>query len=121
MAREAIDITPHAVPSRREPPRHAVDPKERRRYGRTPVLLSGTLLVDDREIDCIIMNLSINGAKVRCKEPFERGVRLLFRAHRFGDFVCDVAWRKDDRMGLTFRDSPERVAEIIGKSLPLIR
>lgn len=121
MAREAIDARTRAVPELPEPPRQAAGPKERRRYDRTPVLLSGTLLVDDREIDCIIMNLSVNGAKVRCKEPFKRGVRLLFRAHRFGDFVCDVAWQKDDRMGLAFRDSPDRVAEIIGKSLPLIR
>lgn len=121
MAREAIDVRSSAVPERPDPPRQAADPKERRRYNRMPVLLSGTLLVDDREVDCIIMNLSVNGAKVRCKEPFERGVQLLFRAHRFGDFVCDVAWRKDDRIGLTFRDSPDRVAEIIGKSLPLIR
>ncbi len=90
----------------------------RRRIDRTTVLWTGSLLCDDRVIDCVIENVSASGAMVRVEDPFVYESSIILRNARLGDLSGEVAWRKENEVGIRFSDEPETVARIIGEALP---
>jgi PilZ domain len=95
-------------------------PPERRRAQRKRVLWSGQVEASDRLIDCAVLDVSLQGARVRFEDDSQLpGGPLAIAVSRFGTFQAEVVWGKDRMFGLRFLESVERVADTIGRQLPL--
>jgi hypothetical protein len=74
----------------------------------------------DRLIDCAVLDVSLQGARVRLDEESTLPTGpLAIAVSRFGIFQAEVVWTKDRMSGLRFLESVERVADTIGRQLPL--
>jgi len=93
---------------------------ERRRALRKRVLWSAQVEAADRLIECAVLDVSLQGARVRIEgeSPLPKGP-LAIAVSRFGTFQAEVVWRQDRTSGLRFLESIERVADTIGRQLPL--
>lgn len=92
--------------------------RERRRYKRTHVLFSGNLVSGKRAIEGLVLDLSPNGARIQFSEPIVTNSATTLRLADSVDIDVEVAWRKDNRLGLRFREMPARVASIFAGLLP---
>jgi hypothetical protein len=95
-------------------------PRERRRSLRHIVLWSGRIASRDQETDCVVLNVSLGGAKVVVKEYFAALAPVVLRIDRFGDFASTVIWQHGGELGLRFDDDPEVIARRISPELPEI-
>jgi len=94
---------------------------ERRRAQRKRVLWSGQVEATDHLINCAVLDVSLQGARVRLDDdsaPLPKGP-LAIAVSRFGTFQAEVVWAKDRMFGLRFLESVDRVADTIGRQLPL--
>jgi hypothetical protein len=98
-----------------------VNPRDRRRFVRCSVLWSGVLHSGRGQADCIIVNISASGAKVRLLQPFRNEAPVRLKIHRFGEYACDVMWQTDEAIGVRFVDDPRKIAEVIGEILPRLK
>ncbi len=94
---------------------------ERRRAQRKRVLWSGQVEATDRLINCAVLDVSLQGARVRVEDDNSELPQgpLAIAVSRFGTFQAEVVWVKDRTAGLRFLESVDRVAETIGRQLPL--
>ncbi len=90
----------------------------RRRYPRVTVVWAAEIVWADGSSDCVVLNISINGAKIQVPSPYTGPAEITLKLERFGDFPAVVAWSDDISIGIQFRDSPEKVAAIIGEAVP---
>jgi len=93
---------------------------ENRKFRRASVLWPATLRCQDKNLDCVIFNLSANGAKVMIKGPFDDGSRVTLSCTRFGALEGDIIWRSPSALGIRFVLAPELVAKALGDTLPLL-
>lgn len=94
---------------------------ERRRHTRTSVLWSGSLHVGGRGTPCRILNISAYGAKVRALQPIGKVAKLSVMIDRFGELPGEAVWQDGDFLGISFKDDPEDIAQILGGLLPSLR
>lgn len=92
---------------------------EKRRHKRKPVLWSARIETDMGPCDCILLDLSLGGAKLRTALQAKARERVMLVVDRFGAINAEVAWCRSGQMGLRFRDLPETVAQLFGGALPL--
>ena len=94
---------------------------ERRRAQRKRVLWTGQLEATDHLINCAVLDVSLQGARVRLDDASEALPKgpLAIAVSRFGTFQAEVVWAKDQMCGLRFLESVDRVADTIGRQLPL--
>ncbi len=85
----------------------------RRRFKRATTLFSGSVLCGDRSIDVVVLDVSVNGAKVRLDETLGPENNVKLRIDRLGEFRAEVVWRKDMRIGLKFLDPPDEIARLM--------
>ena len=95
--------------------------RDRRKYARTPVLWAGAIVFGDRAVDCVVMNASANGAKVRVSEVADFPTSVILRIPRLGSFRAEVVWARDNRLGVRFLEKPAKVARLMGQALPQSR
>lgn len=93
--------------------------KEQRRHVRKRVLWAATLETTDGTFDCIVLNVSRSGAKLRLKAPIAAQATIELVLGTFGKLKADVIWQRADKMGIRFCAKPEEVAKIIGEALAL--
>jgi hypothetical protein len=93
---------------------------EKRRHKRKPVLWSARVETDTGAAACIILDLSLGGAKLRVPPQAKANQAVTLVIDRFGAINAVVAWCRSGEMGLRFTDPPEQVAHIIGAALPLV-
>jgi hypothetical protein len=76
---------------------------ERRVRERVPVCWTGTLVHEQGEEACAIMDFSPRGARVTASNviPINRSVSLRLTEH--GEFLGRVVWRSPNFMGLKFQ------------------
>jgi PilZ domain len=91
---------------------------ENRRYHRSTVLWPATLVWRRNTYDCIIFNISANGAKVMIKDASEEMKMVTLCSGRFGEFEGEVVWRGQGAIGMRFSAPPEEVARALGDTLP---
>ena len=93
---------------------------ERRRARRKRVLWTGQVEADNRLVNCAVVDVSLQGARVRMDDDSKlpKGP-LAIALSRFGMFQAEVVWTKDRMSGLRFLESIDRVADTIGRQLPL--
>lgn len=100
---------------------HAVlNDDERRKHKRKPVLWSARVETGRDVAPCVILDLSLGGAKLKgTAEGAKTRDRVMLVIDRFGAIPAEVVWARSGHMGLRFTDRPENVAHIIGAALPL--
>jgi hypothetical protein len=85
---------------------------ERRAFFRNDVRIEAKVIAPDMSccVDCVIMNLSEDGALVSMRGPARVPQRAyLWQAQTGTLFECEVRWRKNDRLfGLYFVDAAGR-------------
>ena len=84
--------------------------KERRRFQRKSVLLAVTLETPHGTVQCIALDLSLGGARIRVHEKLEPLDQVTLALEKFGRFPGHVVWRNVNEAGLQFSDTPEEVA-----------
>jgi len=93
--------------------------RERRRAPRKRVLWSAQLEAEERFISGAVLDVSLGGARVRLDEGALPQGPLAIALSRFGSFQAEVVWARDQVLGLRFLESVERVADTIGRQVPL--
>jgi len=92
----------------------------RRRANRKRVLWSGQLLSDARLLSCAILDISLLGARVQLDQQSTVLAPIAKIAmSTFGNFQSAVVWQRDRIAGLRFLEPPGRVADTIGRQMPL--
>lgn len=91
----------------------AADERNRRKFRRATTLFSGSVLCGDRSIDAVVLDVSVNGAKVRLDEALGPEDNVKLRIDRLGEFRARVVWRKDMRIGLKFLEPPDEIARLM--------
>ncbi len=97
---------------------HPEKTNEVRKFPRRLVLLSGAIYVENRAVDCRILDISVGGARLRTERAFEHDSRFPLMIYRFGEFPVQVAWEDDTELGITFTDEPDEIQRVIGHILP---
>ncbi len=93
---------------------------ERRRHKRKPVLWSARVESRAGPAECIILDLSLGGAKLKTAAPPVPPHQIVTLViDRFGALRAEVAWSRLGHMGLRFIDPPDHIAHVVGTTLPL--
>ena len=87
--------------------------KSRRRFKRATTLFSGTIICGDRSVEAVVLDVSVNGAKVRLEETLGEDNNVKLKIDRLGEFRAVVVWRKDMRIGLKFLEPPDEIARLM--------
>jgi hypothetical protein len=81
-------------------------------------LWTGSLISADRTVDCVIMNASANGAKVRMSEAIPLSSPITLDIPRLGTFKAEIVWTKENKIGVRFLEPPAKVAQLMVQILP---
>ena len=104
--------------------RLTLEADERRSYARAVKFISGCVLVDDLVLNCMVIDLSVNGARLLFDRPLpdfsQATIRLALKLRLPNpvDFPMQVAWRDGMLLGVTFLDDPGDVAVALEPLLP---
>ena len=90
-----------------------------RRTVRKRVLWAARIDAAGRQYDCVVIDLSLGGAKLDLTAPVAQGDVVTLVLERFGSFRAEIAWREEGSVGLRFVEEPQRIADLIGGRLPL--
>ena len=88
--------------------------KDRRRFKRVPTLFSGAIDTGaGTTVSVAVLDVSVNGAKLRLREPFEPSGPFVLCIDRLGIFHAEAVWRKGNRIGVRFLEAPDDVSEVL--------
>jgi len=90
-----------------------------RRSVRKRVLWAAKLDIGGQGYDCIVVDLSLGGARLNVSAPVLKGEVVVLRLDRFGALAAEVVRQEERSIGIRFVENPERIAEIFGTRLPL--
>ena len=92
---------------------------DRRQHKRKPVLWAARVETREGPFECIILDLSLGGAKLRGTAPVAAKQVVTLVIDRFGALRAEVMWARSNHMGLRFADTPDQIAHVLGATLPL--
>ena len=92
--------------------------KERRRFRRRSVILASILETRQGTVQCVALDLSLGGARIRVHERLEPLEQVTLVLGKFGRFPGHVVWRIAADAGLQFSDPPEEIAVRFGNDIP---
>jgi len=96
--------------------------ERKRRYPRTRVVWPATLRTAIGTFDCLVLDLSANGAKIQFSiPPGEIEGLVMLAIPRLPGLNATVAWTHPDHgmeLGLTFDDPPAEVATLLASVMP---
>ena len=110
----AVDASPE-----KRPPLTEEEAAAHRATVRKRVLWAARIEAAGRQYDCVVVDLSLGGAKLDVAAPVAQGDAVTLILERFGSFRAEIAWRDDGSIGLRFAEDPQRIADLIGGRLPL--
>jgi hypothetical protein len=90
-----------------------------RRNVRKRVLWAAKLAYGSRRFDCVVVDLSLGGARIYLAQPLGTGELVTLALDRMGPLRAEIVWQEGHSIGLRFVDAPEKVAGLIGARLPL--
>jgi hypothetical protein len=70
-------------------------------------------VVEEKKIDCEIVNISFGGAQVRASRSFKAGAKVTLEIEPFGVFATEIRWCKKPDIGLKFNEDSTKVAELV--------
>lgn len=94
------------------------DNEERRDHKRASVLFSGCLISGDQTASGLLMDISAGGARIKLSTPLDSYSAVTLRMARSVDFHVEIAWVKENILGLRFRETPTKIASILAAILP---
>jgi CheY-like chemotaxis protein len=91
--------------------------EETRPRGRQkPVLWAAQLDAEGRSIECLLLNVSMDGAMLQVPAPVT-GHTVTLQLPRFGSFTAEVKWQQDNKLGIGFTDTPDKIAQGFARTL----
>jgi PilZ domain len=90
-----------------------------RRFQRKRVVWAARLETASESFECIALDLSLGGARLRLSAPLVQRQRVRITFGRVGALGAEVAWVRPGMIGVRFVDGPEQIAKILGQTLPL--
>ena len=93
--------------------------EDRRRYRRHTVLLKAKFHRGRTSVDCTIVELSPNGAKLRAAEPIADKAVGALENDRFGMIPGEVVWNNGEALVIRFLEQPNWIAGLLSMVLPL--
>lgn len=90
---------------------------DQRKFRRMPTLFSGTVSDGRRHVEVVVLDVSVNGAKIRVEGAADFGDTIKLNVDRLGDFTAEVMWRRENRLGLRFTATPEDIARRLPEAL----
>lgn len=105
--------------SEAEPAQNVDLTDDQRQFKRKQVVWAARLETASEAFDCIALDLSLGGARLRLTAPLTQRQRVRVTIGRVGALVAEVAWVRPGMVGVRFLDGPEQTAKILGQTLPL--
>ena len=93
------------------------DPADRQKHPRYQTFCPGKLYTGGRIVDCEVINISVDGAKVRLAQEIEVASQARLRIEGIGEFTGRIAWRDGQFLGIEFPDELRDVARIVADIL----
>lgn len=91
---------------------------DRRCVRRWHVMWPSTLVIDEREYPCTIMDLSEFGARVEVRGLLQGSSMATLQSERFGRLEGRVQWARGAEAGLRFEAVPEAVMQLLKPLVP---
>lgn len=92
-------------------------PTDRRKFVRASVMWTAKLRLRKQTIDCVVLNISEDGAKIRLESIPDDISPVTLHIDRIGDLPGEVVWQEGTMMGISFHESPSLVSERIQPAL----
>lgn len=93
-------------------------PRAMREHSRAAVFWSGAVRGGREDVECVVLNMSPGGAKVRLLKRFAGdGSPVILHIDRLGGYTCEVVWVEGNTMGLRFLRDPGQIAGEIEQGL----
>ncbi len=106
------------TPAPPQPVAKAQKGKSLRRHTRSAVFWSGAVQAGRENVDCIVLNMSPGGAKIRLlKRYVSDGSPVVLHIDRLGGYAGEVIWSEGNTMGLRFLKNPREIAADIEQVL----
>jgi len=98
---------------------HETAALEQRRHVRQRVLWAARLDTPEGSFNCIILDVSKEGAKLQLAAPIPvlPGYAVELVIEPMGRLKAEVIWQISERMGLRFLADHQQVARVIGRAL----
>ena len=93
--------------------------EDRRQYPRATTVMRGQLICEDRRIDGIVLDVSVNGVKIKVEEHLSIGTAVKLFVAGSVYFGGQIAWCHGDAVGVRFENHPEKIAQIMAAFLPI--
>ena len=90
------------------------DGKEyKRKNSRETILTKVEIMVDGNWHSCRMLNVSTGGAKLQFDRHINRGLEVILRIGKFGQFTATVVWQQSDEIGVKFAHDALEMASVI--------
>lgn len=90
-----------------------------RRTVRKRVLWAAKLSHGPARFDCVVVDLSLGGARIFLAQPLGKGDIVTLDLDQMGALRAEVVWQEGHSIGLRFVDEPQKIVDTIGARLPL--
>ena len=91
---------------------------DRRDHPRFTVVWTGRIQLLPKPVECVILNISANGAKLRILAHADLPADFTLTVDRFGDFPANLVWTDGRSAGVQFSGDPKKISEIFAAALP---
>jgi len=86
---------------------------------RKRVLWAAKLARGPKRYDCVVVDLSLGGARIHLAQPVTKGEMVTLKLERLGPLRAEVVWQEEQSVGLRVVDDAKAIADTIGSRLPL--
>jgi hypothetical protein len=90
-----------------------------RRTVRKRVLWAAKLAHGPARFDCVVVDLSLGGARIYLAQPLGKGEIVTLKLDQMSTLRAEVVWQEGHSIGLRFTDEPQKIVDTIGARLPL--
>jgi hypothetical protein len=90
-----------------------------RRTVRKRVLWAAKLAHGPTRFDCVVVDLSLGGARIYLAQPLGKGEIVTLKLDQMSTLRAEVVWQEGHSIGLRFTDEPQKIVDTIGARLPL--
>ncbi len=84
-----------------------------RAHPRYEIFCLGEFSIGDQTVDCMVLNISVGGAKISVGGPIDDASQVRLRIERIGAFAGRVVWRDGTTMGIAFHDQLRDIEHIV--------
>ena len=86
---------------------------------RKRVLWAAKLAHGSARFDCVVVDLSLGGARIYLAQPLGKGDMVTLKLDQMSGLRAEVVWQEGHSIGLRFVDESQKIVDTIGSRLPL--